>query len=73
VVLHGAAARRGPHELDQAEAGELADVVAHMGEGCVELGRDLARAGHAVVQQAEDVDTQRVGIRLRYTRVGDVS
>src|SRR5437588_735514 len=72
VVLHGAAPGSGPHQLDQAEARELPDVVADVRERGVQLGRYLARAGDAVVEHAEDVDSQRVRVRLGDARICDV-
>ena len=71
-MLDGTAARRRLHELDQAQAGELADVIADVGERGAELVCDLAGARNAVVEHPEDVDAQWMRIRLRDLGIGDV-
>ena len=64
VVLDRATTRRALHELDQAEAGELAHVVADVAERRAELVGQLTGAGGALVERREDLDPQRVGQRL---------
>src|SRR3712207_9519148 len=51
VVLDRAAARLGAHQLDHREVGEGAHVVADVADRLVELARELARAGDALVQK----------------------
>jgi hypothetical protein len=69
VVLDRPPPRRGADEPDQAERLELADVVADVPERDAQLGRELARARRVLLEQAQDLNPQRMCEGLHYSLV----
>jgi len=59
-VLQRPAAGLGPHQLDRAEIGQQADVVADAPERQFELAGELVRARHTPVEHAEEPVPKRV-------------
>jgi hypothetical protein len=64
-VLDGPAYLLAPDEPDEIGAFELPNVVARDREAGVKFGRKLPGTRDPVVQQPEDLDPQRVRVRLR--------
>src|SRR5256885_10309583 len=72
VVLERAPNRGLAHETDQAQLGELPDVVTDVAERRVKLLGDLRWAGHTVLKDREDPDAKWGGEGLDQPRVIDV-
>ena len=64
MVLDGTPARGALYKLDEAETGQLANVVADVSERCAELVGELTGAGGALVEGREDLDPQGMRQRL---------
>ena len=56
VMLDRAPPGLGAGQLDEPDPFEVADVVADRSQGRIRGGRDLARTGHALLENAEDVN-----------------
>jgi hypothetical protein len=59
-MLERAASGLGSDQLYTAQVGQGPDVIADDAERLLELSSELHRAGHALVEDAENVGTQRM-------------